>query len=78
MNLWSRGSHNRDQSILFILNDFWVTNYNFLENLLYICISLKLSLIVITIVLINYKKVQSYIIIFFKVKKQIGVLPIFL
>ena len=36
LNLWSRGSHNRDQSLLFILNDFWVTYYNFLENI--ICI----------------------------------------
>ena len=35
-NLWSQGSHNCDQSILFILNDFWVTYYNFLENLIYI------------------------------------------
>ena len=34
LNLWSRGSHNRDQSLLFILNDFWVTYYNFLENIL--------------------------------------------
>ena len=34
LNLWSQGSHNRDQSLLFILNHFWVTYYNFLENII--------------------------------------------
>ena len=47
------GFTHRDQSLLFILNHFGVTYYNFLDNIIYIY---KLSLIVIIIVLINYKK----------------------
>ena len=58
-NLWSQGSHNCDQSILFILNDFWVTYYNFLENLIYIYICMYVCMYIIETI-INRNNNSSY------------------